>query len=71
MAAPLKAELPPDCTLSAGYIIRLTALDPTTGATVAGVNLTDISIFVTDVFSAPGSEIDSAFPLLVPTDTGE
>jgi hypothetical protein len=48
-AQPLIAGLPPDCELSAGYVIRVVALDPTTGATVTGVTLSDVSLFVTDL----------------------
>lgn len=66
MPAPMKTGLPPDCILSAGYIVRLTALDATTGATVAGVTLSDITFFVTDM--APGilDEGEAPEPLLVP-----
>jgi hypothetical protein len=65
MPVPLKAELPPDCVLSAGYVIRITALDPTTGAAVAGVQLSDVSFFVTDLL---GNIEDAApEPLLVPS----
>jgi hypothetical protein len=69
MPAPLIADLPPDCTLSAGYVVRLTALDPTTGAVVAGVTLSDISFFVTDLAPDGGTFTDDApMPLLVPSD---
>lgn len=69
MPRPLTASLPPDLTLSAGYILRLTALDPSTGAAVSGVFLTDVSFFVTDL--NPDTTTDTtdsleAFPLLVP-----
>lgn len=46
MAAPLTAGLPPDIDLGAGYVIRVTALDPTTGSPVAGVVLRNVSILV-------------------------
>lgn len=66
MAAPMKTGLPPDCTLAAGYIIRLVALD-TSGNSVAGVNLSNISFFVTDLISGPASSPDDTpTPLLVP-----
>lgn len=73
MAQPLVAGLPPDCHLSAGYIVRLTALNPTTGAAVANVALSDISFLVTNVgaggttggTNGAGTSED-AFPLLVP-----
>jgi hypothetical protein len=66
MAEPLTAGLPPDCVLSAGYTVRLVALDPTTGNTVAGVNLSDISFFVTDLAGNAGG--DAPNPLLVPSE---
>lgn len=64
-AEPLIAGLPPDCELSAGYVIRIVALDPTTGATVTGVTLSDVSLFVTDMHG----NLDNLTPdpLLVPS----
>lgn len=47
VAAPL--PLPPNLDLPAGYTIRVNAIDPTTGAQVTGVTITDLSIVVTDV----------------------
>lgn len=69
MPVPLKAGLPPDLVLSAGYVVRLTALDPATGSTVSGVRLTDISVFVTDVGdTSTRGDTDAPMPLLVPSD---
>lgn len=69
MPQPLKATLPPDCILSAGYVIRITALSPTDGSTVAGVSLSDISFFVTPLDQPlPGEGGDAPLPLLVPSD---
>jgi hypothetical protein len=66
MAAPMKAGLPPECVLSSGYVLRLVALDATTGAQVAGVQLSEVSFFVTDLV---GNVEDAApAPLLVPSD---
>lgn len=65
MAAPLIAGLPPDLVLGAGYVIRLAALDPTTGAAVAGVVLADVSLFVTQL-SGPRLDEDP-MPVLVPS----
>jgi hypothetical protein len=68
-AAPMIAGLPPDCVLSAGYVVRLTALDPSTGATVAGVQLSEVSFFVTDLAPTGADTIgDAPLPLLVPSD---
>lgn len=66
MPQPLAAGLAPDLQLEAGYRIVVTALDPTTGAFIAGVTLTDASYFVRDL--SGGDEGDqSPTPLLVPS----
>jgi hypothetical protein len=65
MPQPLIAGLPPNCELSAGYIVRITALDPTTGLTVSGVALSNVSVFVTDLVGNVGDL--TPMPLLVPT----
>ena len=44
MAQPLIVTLPPNLDLWPGCIIRVTAVDPTTGSTVAGVRVGKISI---------------------------
>ena len=44
MAAPTIAGLPPDLALGGGYTLRVTALDPTTGAVVSGVNVQAVAI---------------------------
>lgn len=44
MAAPVKTSLPPGLSLADGWTIRLRAIDPTTGADVAGVIVTDATI---------------------------
>ena len=45
-AAPIKVPLAPDISCVGGYIVRLTALDATTGATVAGVVVSSVSMQV-------------------------
>jgi hypothetical protein len=37
MAIPQEGSLPPFFVLESGYIVRLTALDPVSGAVVSGV----------------------------------
>jgi len=64
-AEPLQGSLPPDCELSAGYVIRLVALDPTTGARISGVTLSEVSLFVTDLQGNLGYLTPD--PLLVPS----
>jgi hypothetical protein len=44
MAQPLIVTLPPGLDLWPGCVIRVTAVDPTTGATVSGVNVSHVSI---------------------------
>jgi hypothetical protein len=70
MAKPLIADLPIDLVLASGYQIRLVALDPTTGATISGVTVTDVAFQVRPVNIGPGgvSESGAPSPLLVPTD---
>jgi len=46
MPAPQDAAMPPDLDLDAGYTLRLTAVDPGTGALVAGVNVTSATLTV-------------------------
>lgn len=43
MAQPLIVTLPPNLDLWGGCIIRVTAVDPTTGATVGGIRVSNIS----------------------------
>jgi hypothetical protein len=62
---PLIAGLPPDLDLSAGYVVRLNALDPATGLEVSGVALSDVSVFVTDLQGNIGDLTPD--PLLVPS----
>ena len=46
MAQPLTLPLPPDLILWDGCKVRVTALDPTTGNTVAGVNVSTVALEV-------------------------
>ena len=59
MAAPQQAPLPPFFEMSDGMTIRVTAIDPTTGATVAGVSVSSVSIDVdpADVAAAVGEAV--------------
>jgi hypothetical protein len=45
----MKTALPPDMGLSAGYIVRFNAIDPTTGADVAGVKFTNAILHVRNI----------------------
>jgi hypothetical protein len=66
MSAPHIVALPPDVDLDGGSIIRVTAIDPTTGNTVAGVRISDVSIQVIDVSGAGDSAFASGPFMLVP-----
>jgi hypothetical protein len=46
VSQPLIVALPPDLRLPGGYTFEITALDPTTGANVAGVTISDVHIQV-------------------------
>ena len=60
MPAPLNASLSPFFSLTNGYIVRVTALDTTSGAEVSGVIASEVSIAV-DQSDAPPT--GSAVPL--------
>lgn len=70
MPQPLIAAIPNDVTMAAGYVVRVIALSPTDGSTVAGVRLTNVA------FQVRNQNQDGTFegggvpplPLLVPVD---
>jgi hypothetical protein len=66
MAQPLTVALPPELELWGGCTIRVTALDPTTGATMSGVLVENIVI---DVDNIGGTDLTSGEfkPVLVRT----
>lgn len=63
MAQPIVAALPPDLNLQAGYVIRVNALDPTTGAEVTGVTVTDFAIYCDNL---TGADLGAGAFVLVP-----
>ena len=70
MAIPLKDKLPPFFTLADGMRLVITALDATTGATVSGVTISQVSIDV-DPGGADATTAAEYFPtgpLLVPAE---
>jgi hypothetical protein len=46
MSKKIKTAMPPDLDLDGAYIIEWDAVDPTTGASVAGVQVSDTSLGV-------------------------
>ena len=61
-AQPLIADMPRDISMTGGYIIRVTALDAATGATIAGVNvsgvvITALNVGTGQIESFPGNDL--------------
>jgi hypothetical protein len=68
MSQPLIVTLPPNLQLWEGCVIRVTALNPTTGAVVSGVNVKNITI---EADQLEGSESDLAVgPFMLVTGPG-
>jgi predicted acyltransferase len=66
MAAPELASLPPFFTLTKGQTVRFTALDAASGATVAGVVISNMSISVDQEDTALGGNPVPLFPAYLP-----
>lgn len=67
MAKKLKADLPPDFDLPANFVVQLTAVDPTTGALVAGVNVSNVAIMAAPVTPPTADNIGPDYsPLFIP-----
>lgn len=60
----MKAGMAPDLILDGSYIVRLTAVDPVTGALVSGVIVSEVAIQATDLVGSLSSL--TPMPLLVP-----
>ena len=76
MAQKLTASIPADLSLPANWIVRLTAVDPTTGALVAGVTVSNVAIVAQPVTphtvdTVPVFEPVDATWLSVPLDSTE
>jgi len=57
MSQPLRAGLPASLDLGPGYVFQFTALNPTTGALVANVNVSGATLTVHNVAGAPLAEL--------------
>ena len=64
MPAPYNLPLPPNHVIVGGYTIRIDAVNPTTGATVSGVNVSDVHL---QVDNTGGTDLTSGdwIPLLI------
>lgn len=57
MARPLTAGMPRDLDLDAGYTVRITALNPTTGAVVTAVNVSNLVIMALNIGAGTGADL--------------
>jgi hypothetical protein len=61
MPVPMKASIPLNVDIADGYIIRFTAISPTTGAVVPNVIVSDVSVLA-DVPEGDGTIVAPATP---------
>lgn len=66
MPAPVNGPIPEDLDLPDGYIVQWNAIDPVTGLDVAGVVVTNVSIFGTALGGDTGAGIAAGPFMLVP-----
>jgi len=66
MAQPLLAPMPDNLDLDSGYVLRITALSPTTGAVISGVKVSAAIIMGTDVVGTAPGELEVGDWVLVP-----
>lgn len=66
MSPPIVAAMPAELDLGGGFTFRFDAVDPTTGATVASVVVSDASIFATSVGVTSAGALNSGPFMLVP-----
>ena len=69
MAQPLTVALPPSLELWGGCTIGVAALDPTTGAPVSGVDVSNVTIEV-ELTSGSEADLESGPFMLVPGPRG-
>jgi len=62
----LTAPMPPELDLDGQYTIRLTAVDPNTGAIVSGVTVSNLVIMVIDLTGGGGQGLGVGAFELVP-----
>lgn len=69
MAQKLTAALPPDFDLPPNFIVRVTAVSPTTGADNTGVNVSNVTIMAAPITPGTSDETAAVLPsLFVPID---
>ena len=52
MAQKLTASMPENLDLQANYVVQITAVDPTTGALVSGINVSNVAIMAEQITPA-------------------
>jgi hypothetical protein len=63
MSQPLTVALPPQFNLDEQFTVRVTALDPTTGNTVSGVNVGAVTLVVNQLTTG---SLESGTFMLIP-----
>lgn len=66
MAVPSLATLPPFFTLTKGQTVRFTALDPTDGSLISGVNISNMSLSVDQEDTEIPGNSTPLFPAFLP-----
>lgn len=70
MSRKLTAALPPAFDIGVGYLVRLTAVDPTTGADVTTVKVSSVAIMAAAVVAESALDPTPDFaPLFLPIET--
>lgn len=66
MAGKYNSSIPPDLDLDEKYTLRFTALDPSTGAAVAGVVVSNVQITADNLSALADQGLESGPFMLVP-----
>jgi hypothetical protein len=66
VAKPLTVPFPPDLIITDGWLVTIAAVDPTSGADVSGVTITEALIQVEVIEGAGGAALNSGPFMFVP-----
>ena len=66
MAMPLIAPMPDNVDIDAYWTLQVTALDPTDGSVVSGVNVSTFSLEVVNLSGGPDADLGYGPFMLVP-----
>jgi hypothetical protein len=66
VAQPLSVAFPPNLVLTDGWVVKIAAVDPATGAAVSGVTITEALMQVEVIGGAGGDTLASGQWALVP-----